>query len=364
MVGGALTVTTLVISVAYWVATTHKEKPVVLPQSVPIDVHQQLSGYTFTHSDGDRRVFTVHAARTVSFKQGGTTVLEDVLVELFGRTGKRRDIMRTQTCDYNGQNGDLFSSGPVHIELNAEPDKAPTAGLKGRQTVYLETSKVSYRHEGSLVVSEQEVRFRIGPATGTSQGMVYATRDGSLELEKGVVVQLQPHIGHASDPPLQLTASRLRYDKLSRQVILWGPVQVTQGERKVSADSGKVFLNEANRVTRGIWKAALRLRNLPRIGWSNSRLIALRATLTRHQGHCVFSQPKGMWRGYPRKKGASVASWRKGSNSVLPAFPQSFKAGMHRITYNSGLNLHLPWARLLRKQSGRRRRRRCSPQQN
>ena len=146
---------------------------------------------------------------------------------------------------------DLFSSGPVHIELNAEADKVPPVGLKGRQTVYLETSKVSYRHEGSLVTSDQEVRFRVGPASGTSQGMVYATRDGSLELEKDVVVQLQPHNGHASDPPLRLTASRLRYDKLSRQIMLWGPIRVTQGERKVSADSGKVFLNEANRVTRG-----------------------------------------------------------------------------------------------------------------
>jgi lipopolysaccharide export system protein LptA len=245
-----LAITVLVVSVAYWVASSHKEKPVVLPQSVPIDVHQQLSGYTFTHSDGDRRVFTVHAARTVSFKQGGTTVLEDVLVELFGRTGNRRDIMRTQRCDYNSQNGDLFSSGPVHIELNAEADKMPAEGLKGKQTVYLETSKVSYQHEGSQVVSDQEVRFHTGLASGTSQGMVYATRDGSLELEKDVVVQLQPRIDHASDPALRLTASRLRYDKLRRQIMLWGPIRVTQGERNVSADSGKVFLNEASRVTR------------------------------------------------------------------------------------------------------------------
>ena len=130
VVGGALTVTALAVSVAYWVASTHKEKPVILPQSVPIDVHQQLSGYTFTRSDGGRRVFTVHAARTVSFKQGGTTVLDDVLVELFGRTGNRRDIMRTQRCDYNSQNGDLFSSGPVQIELNAQAEKAAGRGLE------------------------------------------------------------------------------------------------------------------------------------------------------------------------------------------------------------------------------------------
>jgi lipopolysaccharide export system protein LptA len=310
VVGGALTVTTLAVSVAYWVATTHKEKPVVLPQSVPIDVHQQLSGYTFTHSDGDRRVFTVHAARTVSFKQGGTTVLEDVLVELFGRTGKRRDIMRTQRCDYNGQDGDLFSSGPVHIELNAEADKVPPAGLKGRQTVYLETSKVSYRHEGSLVTSDQEVRFRIGPASGTSQGMVYATRDGSLELEKDVMVQLQPHIGHASDPPLRLTASRLRYDKLSRQIMLWGPIQVTQGERKVSADSGKVFLNEANRVTRGDLEGSVKASES-----SAARLVELSAD--RAQGD--FDPAAGALRHLSAQGNVAGLSQEKGSTSRLVA---------------------------------------------
>ena len=310
VVGGALTVTALVVSVAYWVATTHKEKPVVLPQSVPIDVHQQLSGYTFTRSDEGRRVFTIHAARTVSFKQGGATVLEDVLVELFDRTGKRRDVMRTQRCNYNAQNGDLFSSGPVHIELNAEADKAPAAGLKGRHTVFLETSKVSYQHEGSLVTSDQEVRFRIGPATGTSQGMVYATRDGSLELEKGVVVQLQPHIGHASDPPLQLTASRLRYDKLSRQVMLWGPIQVTQGERKVSADSGKVFLNEANRVTRGDMEGSVKASES-----SADRLVELSAD--RAQGD--FDPASGALRVLSAQGNVAGLSQEKGSISRLVA---------------------------------------------
>ena len=247
--GGALTLTALAVSGAYWVASRHKEKPVVLPQNVPIDIHQQLSGYTITHSDGDRRVYTVHAARTVSFKQGANTVLDDVLVEIFGRTGKRRDIMRTQQCEYNAQNGDLFSSGPVHIELNPEAEAEPVGGTKGGRTVYLETSKVTYHHEKSLVTSDQQVRFRIGPASGTALGMVYATKEGSLELEKDVTMELPPHNGHASGPPLVLTASRLRYEKPGRGVELGGPIQVTQGERHVSADNGKVLLDEANRVT-------------------------------------------------------------------------------------------------------------------
>ena len=249
MVGGALTLATLGVSTAYWFSTRHKEKAVVLPESVPRDVNQQLSGYTATHSDGDRRVFTVHAARTVSFTQGGAMVLEDVLVELFGRTGNRHDIMRTERCDYDTQNNDLTTSGPVHIELNAGAEKAPAGGFKGKQTIYLDTSKVSYQHEESQMTSDQAVSFRVGPATGSALGMVYGTRDGSLELEKDVVIEVPPAQG-APGPTTKITASRLRYEKPSGHVSLSGPIQVTQGEHRVSASGGKVFLNEANKVTR------------------------------------------------------------------------------------------------------------------
>ncbi len=247
---GALVVTALAVGGAYWKATRHKEKPVALPENVPTDIHQQLSGYTVTHSDGSRRVYTVHAARTISFKQGGATVLDDVMVELFGKAGKRRDVLRTQQCNYNPLNGDLMSSGPVYIELNAEDENTPLTGLTDKQTIFLETSNVSYRHEGSLITTDQPVRFRIGASSGTARGMVYATRDGSLELEKEVAMELPPPNGHGSEPPMKLTAGRLRYEKLSRQIALWGPVRTTQGAREVSAGSGKVYLNEANRVTR------------------------------------------------------------------------------------------------------------------
>jgi len=249
LVAGAMTVTALAVTGAYWLATRHKEKPVVLPQNVPVDIHQQLSGYTVTHSDGDRRVYTIHAARTVSFKQGGATVLEDVLVELFGKTGKRRDLLRTQQCQYNSQNGDLFSSGPVHIELNSQAENTRASGPKGSRTVYLETSKVSYQHEKSLVTSREVVQFRIGSASGSSRGMVYATKDGSLDLEKDVAMELPPHEGRASSPPMALTASHLRYEKPGRLITLWGPIRVTQGDQTVSAGSSKVFLDQANRVT-------------------------------------------------------------------------------------------------------------------
>ena len=107
MVVGGITVTALAVGLTYWGSSTRRTPPAHnLPSPAP-DVHQQLSGYTFTRSDGHRPVFTVHAARTVSYQQSKSMMLEDVTVELFGRKGDRGDILRTHRCEYNPQSGDF-----------------------------------------------------------------------------------------------------------------------------------------------------------------------------------------------------------------------------------------------------------------
>ena len=248
VVTGGLALTLLAIGVAYWRGGTRKEKPLPVPASLPTNLHQQLSGYTFTRSDGGRRIFTVHAARTVALKEGGSTVLEDVYVEFFGKEGNRRDVLRTRRCEYNPQSGDLTSSGRVEIELNAQVGVLPGAGQVGRQPVRIETSRVFFRQLGAVVASEAPVKFRIGPAAGSALGMDYATKDGWLELKKDVVVELQPRGGEPLPAPVRLNASRLRYDKEAGQVVLGGPVEIIQRDRQVIAQGGIVALNAQNRV--------------------------------------------------------------------------------------------------------------------
>jgi len=250
IVVGALATTVLTVALTYWWSRNRKEKHLRVPQALPTDVHQQLSGYTFTRSDEGRRIFTVHAARTVAFKNGGTTVLEDVFVEVFGRAGNRRDVLRTRRCDYNTQSGDLFSAGKVEIELNAGAEREPGTGLRGRPVVYLETSKLSFQRQGSLAVSDEPVHYRIGPASGSARGMVYATKDGWLELTRDISIELRTRGGGEGQPPVHLTARRVHYDKESGEVRLSGPVEVTQRNRRVVAGRGTIFLDDANRVTR------------------------------------------------------------------------------------------------------------------
>ncbi len=250
LVAAGLTVTAVTVGVAYWFGRGHKEEPLPPPQSLPAGVHQQLSGYTFTLSDQGHQVFTVHAARTVALKQGGTTVLDDVWVEVFGREGNRHDILRTGECEYNPQSGDLYSAGKVEIELNAPPNGQAGPAASDSTPVNLETSQLTFQHQGSQVITSQPVQFSVGPVSGTARGMVYATRGGSLELKQDVRMEMQERRGHAPQPPLRLSAAQLRYDKLRGEVSLTGPIEFTQGMRQVRAESGGVFLDKHNRVTR------------------------------------------------------------------------------------------------------------------
>jgi lipopolysaccharide export system protein LptA len=249
LVAGGLSVTALAVALTYWISAARKDQRTHIPPSPPADVHQQLSGYTFTRSDEGRAIFTVHAARTVAFREGKTTVLEDVMVELFGRRGNRRDVLRTHRGQYDAQSGDFSSSGPVEIELNAQSADLPGAGLRGKHPVFLETSNVSFHQNGSLAETDEPVKFRIGPASGTALGLVYATRAGWLGLKRDIVIDLPQGSEQAPQPAIRLTASRLRYDKEGARVTLAGPVEVTQGGRRAIAETALIALDSGNRVT-------------------------------------------------------------------------------------------------------------------
>jgi lipopolysaccharide export system protein LptA len=258
IVTGALVATVIVVAGTYWLRRGREEKTLRPPPSVPQEVHQQLSGYTFTRSNEGRQVFRIHAARTVAFKQGGTTVLEDVYVEVFDRSGKRRDVIRTRRCDYNAQSGDLFSSGRVQIELNALPRGEAASDHPAHPPVMLETSQLYFRQQGSRVESDEPVRFRVGRLSGTARGMSYATREGWLELKSDVEAEYQS--AAAGQSPLRLAASRARYDKEPGEVTLAGPVEFAQGTRRVTAASGLVKLDARNRVTRAALEGGVHAR--------------------------------------------------------------------------------------------------------
>lgn len=266
----AVGATLVVIVIAYRTRGARKDRSQPAPSALPSNVNQQLQGYTFTRSDSERQIFTIHAARTVALKQGGTTMLEDVVLEVFGRQGDRHDVLRTHLAEYNPVSGDFSSDGPVEIELNA--DLPPGAGFHGRQPAYLETSQVAFQQRDSRVVTSEPLRFKIGLVSGSARGMTYATKEGWLELENDLRVELPPAARNATLPApnpgstappqaaggTRLSARRLRYDKRTGEVALWGPLEITQGNRGVVAGRGTISLDRRNRLTEALLEDGVR----------------------------------------------------------------------------------------------------------
>jgi len=249
LVVGGISLTALAVAITYRVSANHRAQSVRIPPSPAPDVQQQLSGYTFTRSEQGRPVFTIRAARTVSYQQSKATVLQDVTVQVFGRKGDRGDILRTHVCEYNSQSGDFLASGPVEIELSAHSTALPGSALQGKDRVFLQTSKVTYHQEDELAETDEPVKFRMGSASGSALGMVYATQEGWIELKHDVVVDLPQGKPKVPEPPIHLTAAALRYDKESGLVGLTGPVEVSQGGRRAVSESATITLDVHNRVS-------------------------------------------------------------------------------------------------------------------
>jgi lipopolysaccharide export system protein LptA len=249
-VAGSLGVVLLAVIVAYVLKLARPEKSTLVPPNLPQNIHQQLSGFTLTRSEGGRQIFTVRASRTVAYKDGGNTLLEDVTVEVYGRTATRHDLLKTQQCNYEPNTGSLSCLGKVEIELNAERGFPAPSGSKGRQPLYLETSKVNYEPRTSLVRTDEPTQFRYGPASGSAVGLRYDTRDGWVELTKNVVINLSA-VGR-NTVPLRISSAGMSYEKESGQVKLQGPLEVIQASRRVVAGQGKIFFDHGNRITQAI----------------------------------------------------------------------------------------------------------------
>ena len=250
LVAGTLSVVALGVALAYVANRARPEKSTPVPETLPKNINQTLSGYTFTRSEGGRQIFTVRAARTVAFKDGGKTLLEDVTVEVYGSTANRRDLLKARQCDYDPQTGGLSCLSNVEIELNAGAIAPTASSLKGRQPLHLETSKLNYEPKKALATSDEPSRFRYGPASGSAVGIRYDTKDGSVELKKDVIINFDPT--GSITLPLRVTCTRLSYDKNTGQVGLRGPVEITQGSRRIRAGQGKTFLDQKNRITQAI----------------------------------------------------------------------------------------------------------------
>ena len=258
------------VVVVYRLRPRHTLAPLTAMSPLPANAQQAAAGYSVTHSEGQHEVFTVRARRSTDLKNGQGTILDGVLVEVFGRTGEQHDLVKASRCEYNSTSGDFSCTGSVAIELDAPrgaqtvsgPESgAGSATLHGRHPVYLNTSGLVYNQKSGLLAGHAHVDWRYGPATGSAIGLAYATRDGSLELDHDVAasVPVAAANSHGERVPsvMQLWATHLRYTKRERQVELTGPVHATEGDRQMDAGHAVLYLDNRSRFTRALLDAGM-----------------------------------------------------------------------------------------------------------
>src|SRR5882762_6571954 len=134
------------------------------PAPTPRDVTRLSSGLTFSKMDGDRKIFTVEASKATDFRDKDASLLEDVKITVFGKTGARHDTVHTKSCQYEKMSGNIVCSGEVQMDLEsaAEAERAarsptPAAG----QRVHVETREVTFNRASGTAHSRSEER-RVG----------------------------------------------------------------------------------------------------------------------------------------------------------------------------------------------------------
>src|SRR5579859_4535382 len=98
------------------------------PPAAPVDVARQSAGINFKQGDKNRTIYEVSASKSTEFNGQDASLLEDVRITIFGKTGERHDVIHTRSCRYGKENGGIACDGDVQIDLISAADAQRTAG--------------------------------------------------------------------------------------------------------------------------------------------------------------------------------------------------------------------------------------------
>jgi len=235
--------------------TRHIEKQKA-PPAAPSDVTRLSSGLTFSKVEENRTIFTVQASKSTEFKDKDASLLEDVRITIFGKTGERHDTIHTQSCQYGQEKGDVVCSGAVQIDLQsaADADRAASHSQETpAPTVHVETQGVIFNRASGEAHTDQRVSFTFPSGSGEALGVEYNSEEGMVWLWREVRMTLRPPAvqraaknpkSDASEDEVHVKGTRLDFGRDTRRMHLAGPVEVetrgtqlTSGQLTLSLDA-------------------------------------------------------------------------------------------------------------------------------
>jgi len=226
-----------------WVAHREKENA---PPPAPRDVSRLMNGITFSKVEGNQKIFTVEAQKATDFRDKSTSLMEDVSITIFGKTGERHDTIHTQSCQYEKEGGSIVCSGEVQLDLQSAADAeraARSPGTKAAQKVHAETRGVTFNRATGLAQSDQPVKFSFPNGRGEAIGVEYRSEEGAITLLRDVSFFLLPPAPSAGQPvsgtsphePVHVTGKSVDFGRDSRLLHLRGPVEAQTGTARLLA---------------------------------------------------------------------------------------------------------------------------------
>jgi LPS export ABC transporter protein LptC len=258
----ALLLASLTVGVYFerkWAAHREREKA---PPPAPQDVTRRSNGLTFSKMDGNQKIFTVEASKSTDFKDRDASLLEDVKITIFGKSGERHDTIHTQSCQYEKTGGNIDCTGEVQLDLESWSEAERAAKIPGiaeQQKIHVETRGVVFNRASGLARTDQPVKFVFPNGNGEAVGVEYHAEEGRVRLLRDVQFSLAPPKndiegkrtarGDSSDP-VRVRGKRLDFERDSRTVQLYGPVEAETHTAHLRAGKLTLLLDAAFRAER------------------------------------------------------------------------------------------------------------------
>ena len=209
--------TTTVYLQRHWKSYLDKKKA---PPPAPTDVSRQSNGINFKKVEQNQTVFEVQASKSTEFKGQDASLLEDVKITIFGKTGERHDVIHTQSCRYGKEDGGIVCSGDVQIELMSAQDakrveRNPAAA--SALNSHVETRGVRFDRASGVARTDQPVAFVFPSGRGDAVGLEYESEAGTVRLLRNVRLALLQQPGTA----MQKTPGQME-SRLGQQVLVKG----------------------------------------------------------------------------------------------------------------------------------------------
>ncbi|MGC1870960.1 MAG: LptA/OstA family protein [Acidobacteriaceae bacterium] len=212
-----------------------------LPARLGIQIQSTSQGFVLSKTVEGRKLFTLHAARAISFKTGGRVSLRDVEIDVYNQQNDQADTIAGKDFEYDKDNQIVTAQGEAHITLHPPPPSHPGAATNAEaQIIHVTTHGLVFDQKTGEATCSGEVDFQYSKSTGKALGAQYFSKTGQLTLESQVVLTT-----HMQDRSVVVHAAHAIYDRESAQVNMVQPRYLSSGpmgDQHGSAGAATVFL--------------------------------------------------------------------------------------------------------------------------